>query len=119
MSDDTGRLGGPSGFAAIRTDRRRRWTVTLVAASIGLLVASLHWLGFIIGGALVALPQRTLTRGVATGLAFGVVAWLVFVATLVFAGSFDTYLTLGQILGVSIVIPLLGGAFGGLARGIL
>lgn len=119
MTDDTGRLGGPTGLTAMRTDRSRRWAATLVAASLGLLAASLHWVGFVIAGALVALPQRSLTRGVAAGLTFGVVAWLVFAVTLVLAGSFDTYLTLGQVLGVSVAIPLVGSGFGGLARGIV
>lgn len=119
MSDDTGRLGGPTGLAAIRADRPRRWTVTIVAASLGLLAASLHWIGFVVGGALVALPQRSLPRGVAVALAFGAVAWLLFAVTLALAGSFDTYLTLGQVLGVSVAIPLLGGALGGVARGIV
>lgn len=119
MSDDVERLGGPTGLDRVRADERRRWAVILAAVAVGLLAAAVHWVGIVVGGALVSLPQRSLRNGVLAGFAFGVVCWLAFVIVLAFAGSLSTYLTLGQVLGVSAAIPLAGGTLGGVARGVL
>ncbi|MFB6165851.1 MAG: hypothetical protein ABEJ31_11890 [Haloarculaceae archaeon] len=103
---------------AVRADERRRWLLTAGAVVLGLALAWVHWLGFAVGGALVALPQRSLARGLLVGLGFGALALLAFAAWLATAGALDTYLAMGQVLAVSVAIPLAGGLLGSLARGL-
>lgn len=112
---------GPIGerLSAVRTDpSQRRWLVA-VGALVGLSLATIHWVGFVAGGALVALPQPSLRRGLLAGFAFGAFAWLVFLGWLALNGALGTYPTLGELMALSTAIPILGGLLGGLARGIL
>jgi hypothetical protein len=103
----------------VRRDTDVRRLAMGIGALAGLLLASVHWLGFVVGGALVALTQPTLGRGLLSGLAFGVLAWLVFVAWLAILGSVGVYAGMGELLALSVAIPVLGGLLGGLARGIV
>lgn len=109
---------GGGRLATLRQDARRRLFVTVAGVAVGLAVAFVHWIGFVVGGALVALAQRTMPRGVAAGVGFGVLAWLVFLATLGSASAVDTYLQMGKIFVVSSAIPIGGGLLGSLIRGI-
>jgi threonine/homoserine/homoserine lactone efflux protein len=108
-----------TGLAAVRADSRQRWLATLVGAGLGLAVAQLHWLGFVLGGVCVGLVARDLARAVLAGIGFGVVAWLGFLAWLALAGTLDPYLGLGQPLYLSVAVPVLGGGLGSLARGVV
>ena len=103
----------------VRRDTDVRRLAMGVGALVGLLLASLHWLGFVVGGALVAIAQPTLGRGLLAGLAFGVLAWLVFVIWLALLGSVGVYAEMGELLALSAAIPPLGGLLGGLARGLV
>jgi len=103
---------------ALRTDPRRRWLATAGAAAVGLAVVQVHWLGFVLGGGLVALAQPSLGRGLLTGLGFGVLGWLAFAAWLATTGDLGLYLRTGQVLAVSTAVPLAGALLGALARGI-
>lgn len=106
-------------LAAVRTDpSQQRWLVA-VGALVGLSFATIHWVGFVVGGALVALPQSSVRRGLLAGFAFGVFAWLVFLGWLALNGTLGTYPTLGELMALSTAIPILGGLLGGLARGVL
>ncbi|WP_348612657.1 hypothetical protein [Halobaculum rarum] len=100
-------------------DRRIRWIATALAVIAGLGLASVHWLGLVAGAALVALPQRTWPRGVAAGVAFGVLTLAATAASLSLAGGLDTALAMTQPLGVAVGAAVVGGAVGGLARGVV
>lgn len=103
----------------LRDSPRRRAVVTVVGIVVGLVAALVHWLGFVIGGALVALPQVSIRRGLAAGLGFGVFAWFVFLTSLGTAGALDTYVQMGPIIAISTVTPILGGLLGSLLRGVV
>ena len=107
------------GLAAVRRDPRKRAAALAVGAVVGLAVAQVHWVGLVLGGALVGLASRDLLHALAAGLAFGVLAWLAFAALLAARGALDGYLGAGRLLYVSVAIPLLGGTFGSLARGVV
>jgi hypothetical protein len=106
-------------IAAVRTgDRGRRWLVTAGAVALGLVLATGHWLGLVLGGAFVGVLQRDLKRAVVAGLLFGLVALgaFVLVAPRLEAGELlaltpAAYVTVGAGLG----LPLLGS----LTRGVL
>jgi hypothetical protein len=102
----------------LREGGYRRWGLALTGAAIGLVVATIHWIGFLVGGALIAFPQRSIARGVLAGTAFGVVTWGVFVATLAFDRTAAAYLGMGQVVLVSAAIPLVAAFLGSLVRAI-
>lgn len=87
-----------------------------IVGGIGL--ASAHWIGIVIGGALVGLLSRTVLRGVAAGAAFGVLAWVTFAGTMLVDGVWDPFLATGGFVALSAGIAIGLGAFGGLARGL-
>lgn len=128
MSDDTLTAETPAdtdSLAALgtrlddlRADVIRRRLATLGAVVVGLAVVWLHWLGFVLGGALVALVQPTIRRGLLAGLGFGVVCWLAFASWLALGGTLAVFLGMGQVLTVTTAIPLAGSLLGSLARGI-
>lgn len=102
----------------VRRDPEIRRLVVGVGALLGFLLAALHWLGFVLGGALVALAQPTIRRGLLAGLAFGALSWLVFVAWLTFLGAGFVYAGMGELVALSAAIPVVGGLLGSLVRGI-
>lgn len=57
---------------AARTGDRRRRAATVVGVVAGLAVASVHWGGLFLLGALVGLPRRSLGRAILAGVAAGV-----------------------------------------------
>jgi len=112
----------PTGpLATIREQSGRRRLVTLAAVVVGVGVAWFHWLGLVVGAALVALPQRSFRLGVAAGVGFGAVAVVVNVALLVASGpaALATALAMTQVFGVSVAAPLAAGVVGGLVRGVV
>lgn len=102
----------------LRSEASRRRVVTVGAVLVGLVFTSVHWAGFLLGGALVALPQQSVRRGLLAALAFGVLGWLSFLTFLGNAGALTTYLVMGQVLAVSTVAPLVLALLGGLVRGL-
>jgi hypothetical protein len=105
-----------SALDALRADRGRRLAATGIAVMLGLVLATLHWSGLLVAGALVALPQRSITRGIAAGVGLGglvVVVWLVLVGTL------DLVLSIGQPSMLALGIGLLLPPFGALVRGVV
>ncbi len=104
---------------ALRADRRRRLGASLLGVGIGLGVATVHWIGFVLGGALVALPARRIRTGVLAALGFGLVGWLAFLATLGDVRTVAVYFETGQLLAVSLGVALGGGLLGGLLRGVV
>ncbi|MDF9745259.1 hypothetical protein [Natrinema salsiterrestre] len=101
-----------------RADDRRRRLLVAGGVVFGLAFAWVHWLGFVAGGAVVALPQPSIRRGVLAGLGFGLLSALAFGGWIATAGVLDTYLTMEQVLVVSVVIPPACALFGSLVRGL-
>ncbi|QAU14113.1 hypothetical protein EKH57_16220 [Halorubrum sp. BOL3-1] len=60
----------------MRTIDRCRWITTLSGVGIGLAVASVHWSGLFVLGALVGLPQRSLGRALLAGAVVGLLTLL-------------------------------------------
>ncbi|WP_424017001.1 hypothetical protein ACOZ4N_14090 [Halorientalis pallida] len=103
---------------ALRAAPRHRRLAAVGAVVVGLVVVPLHWLGFVLGGALVALTQPSLGRGLLAGLGFGVLSWLVFALWLAGTGNLPLFLGMGQVFAVTTAIPLVGSLLGSLARGL-
>jgi hypothetical protein len=100
----------------VRDHGPRRWAVGLAGAVVGVALATTHWLGFLVGGALVAVPQRTIPRGVVAGTAFGVVVWSAFLVTLALDGTAAAYVGMGQLFYLSLAIPVVAAFLGSLVR---
>lgn len=106
-------------LAHVRDDRYRRRAVMLVGAAVGLAVAQFHWLGLLLGGALVGLASRDLPRALLAGLAFGVGALAVFLGSLAIAGSLGPVLAMGQLTYLAVATPIGAGLVGSLVRGVV
>jgi hypothetical protein len=78
-------------------------------------LSAVHWLGLLVGGVAVGLLAGSWPRALAGGAGFGLVAWLGFLAVLANAGRLDGYLASGQLLYVSLAIPLVLGTVGALS----
>ena len=124
MSDGANEGGDTQGrrlpvLVAVRTGTRgRRLLVTAGAGALGLVLATGHWAGLILGGAFVGVLQRDLKRAVLGGLLFGLVALGAFVLLAprlevgeLLALTPAVYVTVGAGLG----LPLLGS----LTRGVV
>lgn len=101
--------------AAFRTGGLH-WLAMLVASAVGLALALVHPVGYLVGGALVGLLAYDRSRALLAGLAFGVFAWLAFALLLFANGSLPQYLATGQALLVSVAIPVVGSLLGSLVR---
>lgn len=101
---------------ALRANPTARLSFVAVGAVVGLALAWTHWLGLLVGGALVSIPALTPKRGVLAGFGFGVLALLLFSGLLALHGSFSHALGMGQITALAAAIPLVLGSVGGLAR---
>ena len=101
----------------LRADRRRRRGATALALAVGLALVVVHWAGLVLLGALVALPQRTVGRGVVAGVGAGALVVLAFLADLALAGVLGPVLGMGQPAWLALAIGLGLPALGSLARG--
>ncbi|WP_267639513.1 hypothetical protein [Haloarchaeobius amylolyticus] len=112
-------MSGSDALAPLREDDRRRRLATVSAVVLGLALAWVHWLGLVVAGALVALPQSSLRRGLGASLAFAGLVLLGFLADLALAGALDGFAGLGTLallpVAIGIVLPL----FGALSRAII
>lgn len=100
----------------VRETTRLRRLATVGALIIGLSLGSLHWLGFLGGGVLVALPAATPSRGVLAGLGFGLLGAVWFLAGVALAGTLTAVLATGLPAVLAISTPILLGVVGGLGR---
>lgn len=108
----------PGPVERIRETPRRRRLVAVAAVLVGLALATVHWLGLVAGGALVALVARTPARGLVAGFGFGVVVLAVFLAGPLLAGRLGRTLGAGLPAVLAVVAPLALGTLGGLARAV-
>ncbi|ELY87839.1 hypothetical protein C483_18118 [Natrialba hulunbeirensis JCM 10989] len=102
---------------SVRSEPRRRAVALVLAAGLGVVFAWLHWIGLVIGGALVGLVSTTFRRALVTAVGFGLVVLGLFVISLggataqVLEMAPIVYLTVGAAIG----LPVLGS----LVRGIV
>lgn len=102
----------------LRADETRRRAAIAVAVVVGIGLAWGHWLGLIIGGALVGLVQTDLKRAVGAGFGFGVLVIVLFVLTapaLGFGELFELTPVVFVTVGAGLVLPVLGS----LVRGVV
>jgi len=107
-----------------RLDRVRRvpryqWLAMVAGCAVGLVLASIHWVGLVAGGALVGLAATTLPRALLAGLGFGVLVVLTWVGGLLWAGSLGNVTAMGRIAGLGLGMAIVGPLVGSLVRGIV
>lgn len=106
-------------LATIRADDRHRVAVVAVGLVLGLGLGAVHWLGLVLGGAVVALPARTVPRGIAAGVGLGVLELAVFGGLLAAQGALGPALETGTVGGVAVAVGLVAPVLGSLVRGIV
>lgn len=104
------------GLRTVRRTAQLRWAAFILATLVGLGLASLHWLGLLVGGAMVSVPAQSPRRGLAAGVCFGLFAWGTFLLLLVLAGTLPAVLGTGRLVAVSFLVAVLAGAVGSVAR---
>lgn len=119
LEDELGARTPADRLGALRTDDRQRTMVVLGGVLIGLGLGSLHWFGLVLGGAIVALPARTIPRGLAYGLGLGVLGLVVFAGLLVWQGALGAALTTGLVGGITVAIGLAAPLVGSLVRAVV
>lgn len=99
-----------------RTEPRAHAVAVVLSVAIGLLLASLHWFGLVVGGAIVGAVTPSLRRAVVGAVGFGVVVLIAFALVLgtatwtVLETTPVVYLTVGAAIG----LPVLGSLSRGL-----
>lgn len=106
-------------LGAIRADDRRRLALGAAGVVLGLGLGYYHWFGLVLGGALVALPARTVGRGVAAALGLGLLELAVFVILLAGNGALGPAISTGTVGVVGVLVGLAGPVLGSLARAIV
>lgn len=110
-----------TGLQKLRADRWARWGSTVGGWLIGLAVAWIHPVGIVLGAALVAAPRRSVARGLAIGVLFGLSTALVtfgLLAAVYGQSGLAAAVALRQVSGVTLAIGTAGGFVGGLFRGV-
>lgn len=105
-------------LAALRADDRQRRLALALSAIVGIGLATVHWVGLVVAGALVGLTRRSVPRAVAAGLGVGVLVLGLFLV-LTPVASIDALGTLRPLSYLTVGIALLGPAWGALLRGAL
>lgn len=102
-----------------RPDRVLLRAVAVVGSgAIALVIASVHPVGILLGGAMWGLLAPTLRRGVVYGVAFGAVVLVAFAGGLAAAGSLSGFFGAGVLAAAPVAIALSLGGIGGLVRGL-
>ncbi|WP_232701399.1 hypothetical protein [Halobacterium wangiae] len=96
----------------------RRAAVGTVGVVAAFALAWVHWVGLLVGGIVVGVLAPSWSRALATGVGFGLLAWLGFLVVLADAGRLAAYWGSGQLLYVSFAIPVVLGLVGSLAYGL-
>ena len=109
----------PEFLEDLRADEKRRVAATNGAVLLGVGLSLFHWSGLLLAGALAALPQRTIPRGIAAGFGVGVLAVVVFLGQLWLAGTLGHVLGMGQPAWLALALGLGLPTFGALVRGIV
>jgi len=104
---------------SLREDPARHWGALVLAVLVGLGLATLHWVGLVVGGALVGLLARSLRRALVGGLGFGALVVLVWAGSFALAGTLGSVIAMGQLSALGVAIGLLAPTLGSLARGVV
>jgi hypothetical protein len=96
----------------------RRVALTALAVVVGVALANVHFLGLVVGGALVSLPQRSLARGLLAGFCFGGVVLTVFLVDLAAVDAAGAFFRFGLLRDAAVAMALGFPTFGALARGL-
>lgn len=116
MSADT---GSPPGLARLREDPLVHWLALLVAVTVGIWLAAVHWLGLVAAGALVGLVAASLRRALLAGVGFGAFAIAVWLTRHAVAGTLGAVLATGEFVLIAVAIGLAAPLLGSLVRGIV
>lgn len=118
MADEADAVTVRDRLHGVQTDPTSRWRATVLAGAFGALLATVHWSGLLVGGALVGLAWPTLRRALVAGFGFGVAVVAVFALELALAGTLTEVLAMGVFGVVPAVIPLIAGPLGAASRGL-
>lgn len=118
---DANSLSGTVGarLERIRSDPTLTVASTAVGAVLGVALATLHWIGLVLGGVLVGLPARSLGRALASGVGFGLLVVGVFLVVLANSGVATAAIATGTPLYVAVGIALGCSLLGSLVRGVV
>lgn len=119
LEDTFGGRTPPDRLSRLRADDRQRRLVVAAGLLLGLGLGSLHWLGLVLGGAIVALPARSIPRGLAYGLGLGALGLAAFAALLAANGALGAALTTGTLGAISAAIGLGAPLLGALVRAVV
>ncbi len=101
----------------LRETPRYHWLALVVGCVVGLVAASLHWIGLVVGGALVGVVAANVRRAVLAGAGFGILVLLVWGALLWTAGTFGQATAMGDFTLLAVAIALGLPILGSLVRG--
>lgn len=123
--DSSDRQGEASQFrpsallATVRENSGYHWAALVVACVIGLVLATFHWSGIVIGGALVGILAADIKRAVLSGLGFGILVVLVWAVLIQLSGSLQQVSAMNEIALLPVGIGLGLAVLGSLLRGAL
>ncbi len=96
---------GDGRLEAVRTGRYAEWALVVVTV-VGLVAASVHWLGLVLAGVLLGLIAPSLSRAFVYGITFGGIVLLVFAAWLAIGGAAVVWAGMGLLFWLSVAIAL-------------
>lgn len=103
----------------VRENDRVNASTLIAGVAAAVVLAHLSWVGFVVGGAIAGLGQRSLKQGVLAGFVVGVASLVAFAGLLATYGNLGDALGMGQITYVAVAIPLVFSTLGGLVRGVV
>lgn len=105
--------------AELRETDRVNASTLIAGVAAAIVLAHLSWVGFVVGGAIAGLGQRSPKRGVLAGFVVGVASLVAFAVVLSTDGNLGDALAMGQITYVAVAVPLVFSTLGGLVRGVV
>ena len=100
----------------VRTDLGPHAAAVAVAVALGLLLSWLHWLGLVVGGALVGFVSPSLKRAVVGAIGFGAIVLAVFALSI--GGSTRTVLEMTPVVYLVVAAAFGLPVLGSLVRGV-
>ncbi len=80
--------------------------ILILAVVVGLAVSTRHWVGLVLGGALVGLVAPSMRRAFVLGLYYGFIVLGAFAIALALAGGLAKYLAMGQVFVLSLALAV-------------
>lgn len=116
MTRSDGKAGA---LTTVRETPRYHWLALVVASLLGVGATYFHWIGLVVGGALVGLVATNLKRALLAGIGFGVLVVLVWASLLSLSGVLGRAVAMGEISLVAVGIALGLSTLGSLVRGVV